>query len=176
MKIRRAALRRGIVRDILSKLMITINQNWKAVLILLIPLFYQTIRKFIEEVEEAYGMKRRAIERATESAGDATVIEEEVPSITLGPHKFVTVRYSPVRRSRLGIHLEADSAIDVYTVTQPDLEKWKSRKDFTGSSFKRRKNIDIEYNSGPEFEDHWYLVLENASDDPIDVDYEVFER
>lgn len=38
-----------------------INQDWKVLLILLIPLFYQTIRKFLEEVEEAYGMKRHRL-------------------------------------------------------------------------------------------------------------------
>jgi len=43
-----------------TDLLIAMSQNWKAFLILLIPLFYQTIRKFLEEVEEAYGMKRHS--------------------------------------------------------------------------------------------------------------------
>ncbi|WP_263377460.1 hypothetical protein [Granulicella paludicola] len=32
--------------------------NWKIVLILMIPLFYQTVRTFLEEVQEAWGIKR----------------------------------------------------------------------------------------------------------------------
>jgi len=33
--------------------------NWKIILILMIPLFYQTVRTFLEEVQEAWGIKRR---------------------------------------------------------------------------------------------------------------------
>ena len=35
-----------------------VAQNWKIVLILMIPLFYQTVRTFLEEVQEAWGIKR----------------------------------------------------------------------------------------------------------------------
>lgn len=38
-----------------------IGAHWQALLILLIPLFYRTIRTFLQEVEEAYGMKRRSM-------------------------------------------------------------------------------------------------------------------
>jgi hypothetical protein len=34
-----------------------LNENWKVGLILLIPLFYRTIRTFLERVEEFGGMK-----------------------------------------------------------------------------------------------------------------------
>jgi hypothetical protein len=34
------------------------SQNWKGFLLILIPLFYRPIRMFLEEVEEAFGMKR----------------------------------------------------------------------------------------------------------------------
>ena len=37
----------------------TLNDNWKAVLLILIPLFYRTIRMFLEQTEEAFGMKRK---------------------------------------------------------------------------------------------------------------------
>lgn len=39
-------------------LMKWINDNWKAALILLVPLFYRTIRIFLEQAEEAMGVKR----------------------------------------------------------------------------------------------------------------------
>jgi hypothetical protein len=35
----------------------TLNANWKAALILLVPLFYRTIRGFLERVEEFAGAK-----------------------------------------------------------------------------------------------------------------------
>lgn len=36
-----------------------LGENWKAALFLLIPLFYKTVRVFLEEVQEAFGMKRQ---------------------------------------------------------------------------------------------------------------------
>jgi hypothetical protein len=36
-----------------------LNQNWKAALLLLVPLFYRTVRRFLEQTEEAFGMKRK---------------------------------------------------------------------------------------------------------------------
>lgn len=39
----------------------TVNNNWKAFLLLLILLFYRTIRAFLEEVQEAFGIKRRPL-------------------------------------------------------------------------------------------------------------------
>jgi hypothetical protein len=35
-----------------------INDNWKAALILLVPLFYRTVRVFLEQAEEAFSVKR----------------------------------------------------------------------------------------------------------------------
>jgi hypothetical protein len=37
-----------------------ISKNWKAGLLLLVPLFYRTVRTFLERVEEAWGMKARS--------------------------------------------------------------------------------------------------------------------
>jgi hypothetical protein len=34
-----------------------LNNNWKILFILLVPLFYRSIRMFLERVEEAWGMK-----------------------------------------------------------------------------------------------------------------------
>ena len=35
-----------------------LNDNWKPGLLILVPLFYRTVRTFLEQVEEAFGMKR----------------------------------------------------------------------------------------------------------------------
>lgn len=37
----------------------SLNENWKAGLLLLIPLFYRSVRSFLERVEEFAGMKTR---------------------------------------------------------------------------------------------------------------------
>lgn len=36
-----------------------LSRNWKAFFLLAIPLFYRTVRTFLEEVQEAGGIKRR---------------------------------------------------------------------------------------------------------------------
>ena len=35
-----------------------VSQNWKILVILMIPLFYQPVRIFLEEVQEVWGMRR----------------------------------------------------------------------------------------------------------------------
>jgi len=40
-------------------LMEAIEKNWKAALILLIPLFYRPVRTFLEQLEKAWGLERR---------------------------------------------------------------------------------------------------------------------
>ncbi len=41
-----------------TKLIQVINENWKASLVLLIPLFYRPVRAFLENLEEAGSLKR----------------------------------------------------------------------------------------------------------------------
>lgn len=43
----------------LKELLAIISDNWKAALLLLLVLFYRTVRMFLEEVEEAFGMRRK---------------------------------------------------------------------------------------------------------------------
>jgi len=43
----------------LTQLMKLMNDDWKAALILLVLLFYRTIRIFLEQAEEAWGVKRK---------------------------------------------------------------------------------------------------------------------
>jgi hypothetical protein len=43
----------------LGTMLKTVNDNWKAMLLVAVPLFYRAARTFLEQVEEAWGMKRR---------------------------------------------------------------------------------------------------------------------
>lgn len=49
---------RGLLSPPQRDVIAFVAQNWKIVLILMIPLFYQTVRTFLEEVQEAWGIKR----------------------------------------------------------------------------------------------------------------------
>jgi len=51
-------LSRGSLTDGQNKALALVGQSWRAVFILMIPLFYQTVRLFLEEVQEIWGMKR----------------------------------------------------------------------------------------------------------------------
>jgi hypothetical protein len=98
-----------------------------------------------------------------------------MPATTVSPQKFRKILYDPATR-KLGIRVDADRTINIHTIPVSQLEKWRSDESFRGSSFMRRKRLDILYNSGPEFAEDWYLIFENKSDEPVDVEYEVFER
>ena len=49
-----------------------LSVNWKALLILVIPLFYHTIRTFLEEVREFAGMKREKLSPVGEADPEET--------------------------------------------------------------------------------------------------------
>ena len=42
------------------------SQNWKGLLILLVPLFYRTIRTFLEKARKAWGIEVEAEKRSPE--------------------------------------------------------------------------------------------------------------
>jgi len=44
-----------------------LNENWKVGLLILLPLFYRPIRTFLEELREAFGMKRAPREVSEET-------------------------------------------------------------------------------------------------------------
>ena len=96
-----------------------------------------------------------------------------MPATTVKPHKFVKVLYGSLNRGTLGIEVDADKAIDVFTVPVSEFERWRSREQFTGSSFLGKRRVNFEVNTGPEFDGEWYLVLENPSDEPVEVDFDV---
>ena len=95
-------------------------------------------------------------------------------AITVNPHKFRKILYDPANR-KLGIRVKADRAINVHIIPASHLDLWRSDGNFRGSSFLRTKRVDILSNAGPEFTEDWYLILENKSEEPVDIEYEVFE-
>lgn len=55
----------------ITRLIEVVNNNWKASLVLLIPLFYRPIRLFLENLEEAGGLKRGKIVEAASKQEEA---------------------------------------------------------------------------------------------------------
>ncbi|HKW87950.1 MAG TPA: hypothetical protein VJN21_04255 [Candidatus Acidoferrales bacterium] len=54
-----------------KELLRVVNDNWKAGLLLLVLLFYRTVRIFLEQAEEAFGVKRPLRGEAEEGSSDA---------------------------------------------------------------------------------------------------------
>jgi hypothetical protein len=67
---------RAVTSDSVEKVIKALAEDWKGALLVLIPLFYLTVRTFLEEVVEAFGMKRR--HPITPAGGSST--EETVPA------------------------------------------------------------------------------------------------
>ncbi len=99
-----------------------------------------------------------------------------MPTVTINADRFVKILYSRVKGRTLGVNISAERAIDIYMVPAAEYTKWRSGQEFMGVSRFRRGEIDLRINNGPEFEEDWYLVLENFNSEPVTVDYEVFER
>ena len=68
-----------------------LNDNWKVALLLLIPLFYRTIRVFLERVEKAWGMEAPIYREAPSGEKGAEIRQSELqglpPEETSGPSK-----------------------------------------------------------------------------------------
>ena len=59
----------------------TLNEDWKAGLILIVPLFYRTIKSFLERVEEFAGAKApRAPKATTKETPNPPEVPPEAPS------------------------------------------------------------------------------------------------
>ena len=51
-----------------AKVLDILHSNWRGLVIVAVPLFYPAIRRFLEEVEQVYGLKRRTREGSSEEA------------------------------------------------------------------------------------------------------------
>lgn len=99
-----------------------------------------------------------------------------MPTTIINPQKYRKILYetSP-RKRKVEIEIEANSPIDIYIVQASDLRDWRASREYGGMSFKARRTLDFQIKMDPEFEDEWYLILENYSDKPVAVHYEVYD-
>jgi len=99
-----------------------------------------------------------------------------VPLIEIQPQRFRKIQYErPPKGRNIGIDIEATGALDIFVVPASQIDKWKrGSAEYGGDGFLRKKTLQVKFGIGPEFEDDWYLVLENKFDRPITAKYEVF--
>ena len=57
-----------------------LNENWKVGLLILIPLFYRTIRMFLERVRKAFGMEVQEPEDVEEKPNPPDSVQTVAPT------------------------------------------------------------------------------------------------
>jgi len=90
--------------------------------------------------------------------------------------KFRKILYGRARCARVGIEVNSDHTLNIHTVLADELDLWRGGLSFHGSSFFRRRCLDVEFVGGIEFKRDWCLILENISGHNAEVDYDVYER
>jgi hypothetical protein len=98
-----------------------------------------------------------------------------MPLVEIQPGAFRKIRYDAPTKNKVEISVEATGALDVFVVPASDIEKWRRGGDYGGDGFRRKKNLQIQMKVNKDFEDEWYLVLENKSDNACTAHYEVYE-
>ena len=99
-----------------------------------------------------------------------------MPTKLVNAHKFRKILFeTPPPRKRVEVEIEASNPIDIYVVQKSDLEEWKSGEDYGGMSFQGKKKLTFQFRVERDFDDEWYLILENDSDIAVAVHYEVYD-
>ena len=99
-----------------------------------------------------------------------------MPTTLLGPGKYKKFLYETTpKKRRVGIQIESSSPINIYVVQASDLQNWREGRDYGGMSFLSRKLLDVQVNIQKDFENEWYLVMENEREKPAAVHYELFD-
>jgi hypothetical protein len=86
---------------------------------------------------------------------------------------FQGVRYVSPKRRKVEVTTECTSALDIFIVQASDINRWKTGGDFGGKTFWKRTYLNFKMTVHPEFDDEWYLVFNNVSDQTVGVSYEV---
>ncbi len=93
----------------------------------------------------------------------------------LSPHKFTKIRYDGPRRDKVQVKVEASASINVYGVAADRLDAFRKNRRSNLFEFARKAILDKTLPLPLDAADDWYLILENTSDNPVAVHYEVFD-
>ena len=119
--------------------------------------------------------ERANTERSGRGGGDTPTGESTIVSTqVINPNKFRKMLYDTPKSRRVELDVEASSAVDVFVVQKSDLDQWRKRQDYGGMGFFRQKKLKQPIKLERGFGD-WYLIIENRSDVPVAVHYEVYD-
>ena len=132
----------------------------------------------IKRQKEGTVTNRRGRQARDETDGSTSLIGgrvDRVPTKLISPHKFRKILYDTPRTRKVEIQVESSRPIDVYGVQASDIDAWKSEGDYEGISFQSTRTVNAQIKIERDFEKEWCLVLDNTSDTPAAVHYEVYD-
>jgi hypothetical protein len=114
--------------------------------------------------------KAGSIKRGRDKSESWSLID--VPTKLLSPQKFTKILYGGPRRDCVKIKVEASAPINIYGISTDKLSEFRDKGRYDLFKFEKKAELS---KTVPLPNDDWYLILENESDNPIAVHYEVFD-
>ncbi len=99
-----------------------------------------------------------------------------VPTKIVRPGKFRKILHPFPPSGKVDLHIEASAPIDIYVIDDDDLGAFRAGKPVGGFKFSDREALDrrrLDLSSQLSGDD-WYLILDNDSEEPVAVHYEVY--
>lgn len=98
-----------------------------------------------------------------------------MPTRILSAHKFMKALYSGPQRRDIQIRFESSGPVNIYGVSEALFELFRTERRSDLFRFVAKMKLDKTIPIKAALGDDWYLILENQSDDPVAIHYEVFD-
>lgn len=98
-----------------------------------------------------------------------------MPTRILSPRKFTKVLYDGPERADIRLHFQSSEPIDIYGVSSVLFESFKKDRTADLFRFQGKTNLRKRIPIRTALDDEWYLIMENTSNSPIAIHYEVFD-
>jgi len=98
-----------------------------------------------------------------------------MPTRILAPRKFTKVLYEGPERTDIRVRVESSHSVDIYGVSQLFLDKFKKDRTYDLFRFPNKTDITKRLPIRTVLGGEWYLIIENRSDTPVAIHYEVFD-
>ena len=98
-----------------------------------------------------------------------------MPTRILAARKFTKVLYDGPERTDIRIRVESSEPVDIYGVSSIFLDTFKKDRTYDLFRFGGKTSLAKRIPLRPALGEEWYLIIENRSDFPVAIHYEVFD-
>ncbi len=98
-----------------------------------------------------------------------------MPTRILAARKFRKVLYDGPERTDIQLRVESSEPVDIYGVTAVFLDIFRRDRTADLFSFVGQTSLKKRIPLRPALGEEWYLIIENRSDSPVAIHYEVFD-